>query len=128
MNGAIMQRDMSGHVKVVAWLHIIFGAMGVLFGLFIVIFFAGIGLASDDPDAFQVLSIVGSVFAYIMIVLSIPDVICGIYILRYKEWSRILGIILAVFDLFMFPIGTAIGIYILWVLLHDDSIAIFRRS
>jgi hypothetical protein len=40
----------------------------------------------------------------------------GISLLRRKPWGRVLGIVLAIFALFKFPVGTALGIYTLWVL------------
>jgi hypothetical protein len=46
-------------------------------------------------------------------------------LLRRKNWGRILAIIVGVLDLANFPIGTAIGIYSLWVLLQDGASAYF---
>lgn len=40
----------------------------------------------------------------------------GMSLLRRKPWGRVLGIVLAIFALFKFPVGTALGIYTLWVL------------
>ena len=37
-------------------------------------------------------------------------------LLRQADWARILAMVLAVLGLFLFPIGTIIGIYVIWVL------------
>ena len=46
--------------------------------------------------------------------------------MNYREWGRILGIVVAVIELVNVPIGTAIGIYGLWVLLNTQTIELFR--
>ena len=38
-----------------------------------------------------------------------------------QPWARSLAIVLGIFALLRFPIGTALGIYTLWVLLPDPS-------
>ena len=40
----------------------------------------------------------------------------GVGLLQHKSWGRVLAIIMSIVMLFKFPIGTAIGIYALWVL------------
>jgi Ca2+/Na+ antiporter len=47
---------------------------------------------------------------------SILYLIVGKGIKGYKEWARIVGIYLAILELFIFPIGTFIGGYTLWCL------------
>ena len=37
-----------------------------------------------------------------------------------SAWARNLALILAAFDLLLLPLGTALGIYTLWVLLHEQ--------
>jgi hypothetical protein len=58
----------------------------------------------------------------IFILLSgVLSVLAGWGLLRMKEWSRWLGVILGIFSLFAFPIGTVIGILIIWYLLKGDT-------
>lgn len=42
-------------------------------------------------------------------------------LLTRKPWGRVLGIIVAILSLLKFPIGTALGIYTLWVLVPAES-------
>ena len=51
----------------------------------------------------------------IIILFSIPSIIAGIGILNNKKWALTLALVLGCFKLFSFPIGTAIGIYTIWV-------------
>ena len=46
---------------------------------------------------------------------------------RYEQWANVTQIILVVPGLFSFPIGTAIGMFILWVLLiNKDTKKLFK--
>ena len=45
----------------------------------------------------------------------------GVGLLHYRSWGRVLAIVMSVFLLFKFPIGTAIGIYAFWVLLSEPG-------
>ena len=42
-------------------------------------------------------------------ILALPTVIAGFGLLARKSWARPLTIILAIFNLFAFPIGTALA-------------------
>ena len=42
-----------------------------------------------------------------------------------KRWARYTIMVLAVLDLFNFGLGTIIGIYSLWALVHEETVAIF---
>jgi glucose uptake protein GlcU len=46
-------------------------------------------------------------------------------LLERREWARILTIILGVLHLLGFPIGTALGVYTLYVLLNDQTKPLF---
>ena len=48
------------------------------------------------------------------------SVMAGWGLLRLKQWARWLAIILGIFSLFAFPIGTVIGALIIWYLLKED--------
>jgi ABC-type glycerol-3-phosphate transport system permease component len=43
-------------------------------------------------------------------------VLTGYALITRQPWGRVLAIIFAIFELFHFPVGTALGIYTLWVL------------
>ncbi len=52
---------------------------------------------------------------------GILSVLAGWGLLNLKEWARWLALVLAVFTLFAFPIGTIIGVLIIWYLLQDEA-------
>jgi len=47
--------------------------------------------------------------------------LAGWGLLRHESWARLLTIVLSFFALLHVPLGTALGIYSLWVLLPADS-------
>lgn len=51
----------------------------------------------------------------IIILFSIPSIIGGFGLLQNKKWALTLLLVLGCFKLFSFPIGTAIGVYTIWV-------------
>jgi len=120
--------EMKGHVTIVAALSIGFGALGVLIGLIAFVIIAGAGFFSGDPDAMAITSIVALSIAGFMLIISIPDIIAGIGLLKRKSWARILALIIACVDLIMIPIGTIIGAYCIWVLVHDETVKLFEKA
>jgi hypothetical protein len=49
----------------------------------------------------------------------------GAMLRRYRPWARLLALALAVINLVLFPFGTALGGYALWVLLTDEGRALY---
>ena len=72
---------MDTHVKIVGWLWIIVGALGLLGALCAIVSIAGGGLISGDQDALIATSITATVIGGIVFVLSIPNIIAGIGLL-----------------------------------------------
>ena len=120
--------------KILAAFHIVFGLLGLVAALGILIVFGGMAgaagfAAANEPDAWlavPILSIIGSVLMLIALTLSIPGIIGGWGLLRGKNWARILMIVLSALNLINIPIGTLLGIYGLWVLLSKETELRFR--
>jgi hypothetical protein len=123
---------METHVKVLAVLHIVLGAIGVLIGVGVFLVMGGVaGLVhmDGDSDAAEVIPILGAVGGFVLIlflVLSVPGIIAGIGLLSFQPWSRILTIVLSVLDLLSIPFGTALGVYGLWVLCNKEGARLFE--
>lgn len=123
---------MAGHVKTVGILWIVWGAFGLITGLIIAMILMGAGfianIESGDTEALGILTIIAACFAGFFLILSLPDIIVGIGIMKHKEWGRILGFVLAALNLLSIPFGTALGIYTIYVLLSPESQAIFSKK
>lgn len=120
--------DMKAHLTIVAALSIGFGALGVFIALIVLVAVTGGGFISGDPEAIAITSIVGPAVAGFLVLISLPDIIGGIGLLKRRSWARILVIIISCLDLLFIPIGTIIGIYCIWVLVHDDTVKLFENA
>ena len=123
---------MDTHVKVLAVLYIVFGAIGTLLGLgfMALLSFIGVASAASDPDAWMALPILGlsgAALGAFMLLVSLPGVVAGIGLLKYRPWARILTIVLSALNLVHIPFGTILGVYGLWVMLSDGGARLFAR-
>lgn len=119
---------MEKHITIVAVLSIFFGALGILIGIVVFVVIAGGGLISGDPEAMSITGIVATCIALFCFITSAPKLIAGIGLLKRRSWARILALILAILELLNFPIGTAIGIYVIWVLLNEETAKLFAQA
>ena len=118
---------MESHIKIIGMINIVFGVLGFLAAAIVFIAVAGGGILSRDPEAITITFIVAMVISGILSILAIPELIAGWGLLKMKSWGRLLGIIIAIFNLLEFPIGTAFGIYALWVLMNEETEKIFKK-
>jgi len=118
-------------VKVLGVLHIAFSAIGLLFAILLMVMVggaAGIVGASGDPDAQYALPIIGiggTTLIVLTLALSLPGLVVGIGLFKFRPWARVLGIVLSIFDLIWVPLGTIIGAYGLFVLFSKETEQLF---
>lgn len=79
------------------------------------------GLIAEEGIVVAIAATLGILIAVWTVLLSVPGIVGGIGLLKYKSWARYLVLVLAVLDLFNIPIGTAIGVYSIWVLAQDET-------
>ena len=119
---------MASHVKILGAIYIALSAITLMFALFLA-FAVGtasaiVGTAADPNDAavaLPIIGIAGSALVAFLILVSLPGLIAGVGLLKMRPWARILGIVVAVLNLLNIPIGTAVGIYGLWVLFSKET-------
>ncbi len=120
---------MAQHVKILGILHIVFGALGVLGAVVVLLIFGGLSAFLNTQNAGDVpapvLALIGGVAFVAILVLSLPALVIGIGLLQFRPWARIAGIILSALDLLGFPFHTILGIYGLWVLLNRETEQMF---
>lgn len=117
---------MRSNIKILGWLHVILGVLGALIGGFVLVILIGAGLLSGEDEAMLVLAIVGTFVAGLMLLLSAPGIIAGIGLLNFRSWARVLALILALFNLPVFPHGTIFGVYTFVSLLNQDAAVLFH--
>lgn len=122
---------MATHVKVIAVLYIVVGAMlvmGAFFSQLLLTLLAGIVGASDEEGAAVgagILGFAGIALTTMLLAFAIPFVAGGWGLLKFKRWARILGIILAAICLTQIPFGTLLGVYALIILFQKETETLF---
>ena len=116
------------HITLLGVLHIARGALVLLIGVVLFGLLTGIGVISDDSTALGVLGFIGTALMLLLVALAIPCVLAGIGVLLRREWGRITALVVGILSLIDIPIGTAIGVYSIWVLMNDETRALFQNT
>lgn len=124
---------MDGHVKVLAWLNLAFGAAGVAIGFLILAGGAVLAeivenVAYESGVPVVAIHVIAIIIVSVVVVFSLPCLILGYGLLNLRPWARILGIVLAALNLLNVPLGTIVSLYALWVLLKPETEALFRAQ
>ena len=117
---------METHKRVLGILYIISGSLHILVWIFVstllTILFPVI---FENANILQewvlvwILPFIRAIAVFAIMLFSIPSIIGGWGILSGKKWSMTLVLVLGCFKLFSFPIGTALGVYTIWVYTED---------
>jgi hypothetical protein len=125
---------MADHVKILGILHVVYGILGTLAGILVMVIFGGlaglVSIAAHSGDALIAVPILGGIGAFIFVLLlalSLPGIVAGFGLIELRPWARMLTIILSALELVSVPLGTALGIYGLWVLLSPGAEQLFRQ-
>lgn len=120
---------MENHKRILGIIYIISAALQVLLLVFLGLFLSaifGFVKSEADPETQRILDIISSLLQYLPAILitfmSLPSLIAGIGLLNRQSWAMVLALILGCFKLFSFPIGTAIGVYTIWVYAEDQRL------
>lgn len=125
-------KKMRQHVVVVGAIHIGFGIIGLIAAAAV---FFGLTLAegfipyNEMPEG--VAEFIKVLFVSLPLLigsLSTMGLVGGIGLLGFQLWARYLVIVVAIIGLLNIPIGTLKGVYSLWVLFQDDTVALFENK
>ena len=122
---------MAIHVKIIAVLYLLAGALmlvGALFSSMLASLLASVVGASGEEGAGIAAAILGLGGIALMITLTlmaIPSLLCGWGLLKMRGWARVLAIVLGAIALLKFPFGTLFGVYVLVVMFRKDTEALF---
>ncbi len=115
------ESDVQDHVNILGWLFIVGNALFLVVGGFVFVLLTGLGMSVTDPQARAILPVVGTTVGLLLSMLSVPGLLAGYGLLTRKPWARVVAIVVSVLGLLNFPVGTAIGLYALWVLLQTST-------
>ncbi|MBX2896724.1 MAG: hypothetical protein KF763_14860 [Cyclobacteriaceae bacterium] len=120
---------MENHKRVLAFIYIISGSLQILGMILLATLVESImPFISEqaDPDAQWVFTwlvpFIRTIAIGVVLILAIPAIIAGVGLLNQKSWALTLALVLGCLKLFSFPIGTAIGIYTIWIYAGNNKI------
>jgi hypothetical protein len=123
---------MRPHLHLLGLLQLVWGAIGVLLGVSILVLAVGaIAIGVSTPDERMAAGMTAAVFALFAAALLVAGGLnawAGAALRREEPTGRTAVLWLAVSNLFVLPFGTALGIYAFWVLLHNDNRAVFQKA
>jgi hypothetical protein len=128
---------MREHVRILGILNIVMGCLVAAIGIaaFVVLGTMGgviagwvqAGNYGDSAAAGPIVATIGLCIALFFLVLAAPSILGGWGLLHFKPWARILMIVISALHLFHVPLGTALGVYGLWVLLSAQTQPLFEK-
>ena len=123
---------MEKHVKILGILLIVSGVLDIIGASIGYSVFAGSRMLYRAYSYTHCLHYVYGWFGLMMIGLimlyAVPAIIAGWGVLNRWSWARIFGMIVCIIHLTSLPLGTALGIYGLWVLFSDETVKIFSGA
>ena len=116
---------MRPHLRLLGVLQVTWGAIGLLLGAALLLLAVGalaIGLmGTGDRVAAGVTAFMFGVFAAALLIGGAANAWAGRALRRLEPAGRSAALWMSVPNLFVLPFGTALGVYALWVLLHNEA-------
>ncbi len=121
---------MRKHVELVGVLYFVWGGVALLLGVaFLSLAFgtASIEVPPEEAGSLAAGVIVGmfGALAGLSLIWGVVHMWDAVAIRRHRHSGRAVAIVLAVLNLFLLPFGTALGVYALWVLSHEQARPMF---
>ena len=115
---------MTGRIRLLAWIYVVMCGISLAIGIVVLI---GL-LVSQDPQRDSALLFIGPLFLAMAVLFFLPGLVGGLGLLRGEAWARAIIIILSFLILLLFPVGTALGGFGLWVLLGREGEQFLRHG
>jgi hypothetical protein len=122
---------MNKHTQIVAALHIALGAVSLLGAIVVFVVFGIAGsivVSQGEHQVAGILGIIAVALGSFLAVLALPGIIGGWALFTGRSWGRPLVLVLGALHLINIPLGTALGIYTIWALLHEPVSQVPRAS
>ena len=129
---------MAFHIRVLSIIFVVFGGTLLLtalaniyesgqFSQAMIIGDQGVHFSNINSGSFDtILKILLFIETYFSVIIGIPALIGGWGLYHRKAWGRYTLLILSLFLLLKFPIGTFIGLYALWALTKPETVELIH--
>lgn len=121
---------MEKHLRILSVLFIVFGSLQFIVGIFVWVYLGSTGLMTQEAGgAFAGgARTIGTLLGVAAIVMGLASLAGAVGLMKSQRWARVLLLVLSFLDLVSIPLGTALGIYGIWVLMKDETDALFPGS
>lgn len=117
------------HIDFLARLHLVWAAFNGIIGAGVVAFAVAAALLTGPagetrPGAELAAGVTAAGFLLVAAAALFWAAVhwwCGLALARHDRWGRLLALVLATLNALLFPVGTLLAGYALWVLLQDDA-------
>lgn len=107
--------DIDQHIRALGIAHIIYSCLLLIPAAIVFGVLTTVGVFVDDPEAAQILPIIGTGVGIFLFVLAIPGLLAGYGVLNKRSWGLSVALVIGLLNILCFPFGTALGGYSLWV-------------
>lgn len=126
---------MESHVRLLGIMYILAGVLFGITGLMLLVFaggFSGIAAWAENLDLAAgsgslVVGYLGIFVTVLMLLLTVPSVVVGMGLMRFRPWARSLAMVVGVLHLANVPMGTVLAMYSFWVLLSPETEPLFSN-
>ena len=121
----VQRNRVQEHVRLLAILWMAYSALTVVGGIVLIVIsntlFGRLSQAGPPPEVTSWLRPFLTVIGSLILAKAAASLIAGLGLLQREPWGRTLTLVVGFISLFNIPIGTALGVYTLWVLLPAQS-------
>lgn len=107
--------DLDQHVRALGIAHIIYSCLLLIPAAIVFGVLTTVGVLVEDPDASQILPLVGTGVGIFLLILAVPGLLAGYGVLTRRNWGIPVALVVGLLNILCFPFGTALGGYSLWV-------------
>ncbi len=122
-------QSLDTHKKVLGIIYVITAALTLIIALFIrgiMALIFGFAFENADPEEQRIAEFVLDITSVIPVLIiafsSIPTMIAGVGLLLRQAWATTFALVMGCLKLISFPIGTAIGIYAIWIYSEEQKL------
>lgn len=132
---------MTKHIRLLAYIAMIYGGTSLVIALANTInlsyFAESFSIYSDQVHfasytdsniIITIIKILTFIETYLALIIGVPAMIGGYGLYYHKSWGRYTLLLVSILMLIKIPVGTAIGLYSIWVLTRPDSVRMIHAA
>ncbi len=118
---------MDRHVRILGVLNMVFGLLGAVVAIFVLVRQGGTqGLYTSFND--DIVGMVAVILTIYQLVIAIPCFLAGLFVRKLLEPARVMLTVISAVNILDVPVGTVLGAYGLWVLLTPETDPLFDHA